>query len=57
MSHKFSQLISLRKVLGDLSKTSLLAWVEALLYEENGEKTIVGGVFRELYAQGDNNSD
>ena len=57
MTHKFLQLLTLRANLSSLSDEKLLEWLKYFLSEQTGKSTIISGLFRELYNQGENNDN
>ena len=57
MIHKFIQLLSLNHNLTQLSDENLLVWLETFIKKPNGKSTVIAGIFRELYNQGENNTD
>ena len=57
MSHKLLTLLTLRQTLEQLSPDTLLEWISWLLRQNGGAKTVVAGLFREFYNQGNNNTN
>lgn len=55
MTHKLVSLLELRQKLGKLDDDGVVEFVQSLL-KQNRRSTVIGGIFRQLYAEGESNS-